>query len=279
MNAKILIAESGGTKTDWSLISGGSCVKQFSTPSFHPSLLSSEWIATQQKELANIFDHEIGKIQLHFYGAGCYDPHRAEEMKRALQVMGFNQVQVYSDVYAAGQAVWGDAPGWVAILGTGSVLAYWNGKQIEGLLGGYGYLLGDEGSGYYFGKLLIRKLLDGSFGEADDLILQQIGVSDKRKLIRSCYDENGKSFISNLARQTADFTGNSVIKDIHQENLQLFFENYIHEDIKRLGFVGSYASAQENTLNELSASKQIELQKVVARPIDELTKYWVERLF
>ena len=279
MNSGVLIAESGGTKTDWSLLSDGICVQQSTTASFHPRLLTSQWIESQRNQLLKLFDVELGKVELHFYGAGCFDPHRAEEMKRALQLMGFNKVYVYSDVYAAGQATWGDSPGWVAILGTGSVLAYWNGQQVEGLLGGYGYLLGDEGSGYYFGKLCVRKLLDGQLDELGDQFMKHLGMPDSRMLIRMCYGDDGKSFIANLAKESVGFKDSKGIQQIHGENLRLFFSRYVHAEIKALSVVGSYAHAQEHLVRTIGDESGVEIQKVVARPIDELSKYWLKRRF
>ena len=74
----VLIADSGGTKTDWCLICGDDFYF-FSTESYHPNTLSSPskleltqfWIDLTQK-LA---------ISCHFYGAGCSNEENHTKIK------------------------------------------------------------------------------------------------------------------------------------------------------------------------------------------------------
>ena len=54
----------------------------------------------------------------------------------------------------------GHDAGIAAIIGTGSNSCYYDGKDIERNITVLGYILGDEGSGSYMGKRLIKDYLD-----------------------------------------------------------------------------------------------------------------------
>lgn len=71
----------------------------------------------------------------------------------------FDKIIIQSDAHAALAAgVWGNS-GTLLIAGTGSIVYGWDGEQYF-RVGGWGYLLGDEGSGFYLGKLAIRSILE-----------------------------------------------------------------------------------------------------------------------
>ena len=154
----LLIADSGGTKTDWCLIINNKYYF-FITESYHPTSLDK----TSKVELLEFWKHltQKTKISCHFFGSGCSSEENQVKIKDHFsQKSSFQLFVVSSDLVAAGIALLGNEEGYVGILGTGSVLTYYKNKQITEIIGGFGYLLGDEGSGYYFGKLALQKYLN-----------------------------------------------------------------------------------------------------------------------
>lgn len=94
--------------------------------------------------------------------AGASELGAAERLRAAL---GFACIEVTGDVEAALSGAFRDADGIIAAIGTGSVY----GGQIGGRMqrrGGYGFILGDEGSGAWLG----RKALQRSLHARDGLI-------------------------------------------------------------------------------------------------------------
>ena len=82
--------------------------------------------------------------------------------------------------------------GVAVICGTGSIaVGAWQGRQARS--GGFGYLLGDEGSGYWITRAAVRALLDrrdrgvplGALGET---LLAAAGASHMDELQRMFYD-------------------------------------------------------------------------------------------
>ena len=96
--------------------------------------------------------------QVFFYGAGCTGPAVNTIVSEALQSLlpGVQQVEVNSDMLGAARGVSGHQPGIVCILGTGSNACCYDGEQLTRGIQSLGFWLGDEGSGGYLGKTLVR---------------------------------------------------------------------------------------------------------------------------
>ena len=69
MNFPILIADSGGTKTDWCLIKSPTDLHYFNSESYHPKNVSEQWVENQKKWFKSL--QLPSNTSLFFYGAGC----------------------------------------------------------------------------------------------------------------------------------------------------------------------------------------------------------------
>lgn len=87
--------------------------------------------------------------------AGANLPGAAERLADALP---FTAVEVITDAITAARGALGDRDGIVAAIGTGSVFAVQRGQVVR-QFGGYGLLLGDEGSGASLGRALLSRAL------------------------------------------------------------------------------------------------------------------------
>ena len=146
MQGKIILAESGGTKTDWWVYHDGVVVAKYLTGSFHPAHLEGKDVADVLQLIPELDD---STAQLKIYSAGCFREENKQILRDKLSAVRAN-VEVKSDIDAAIEAT-GYESGWVAILGTGSVLIHFDKSNVQ-LYGGLGWETGDEGSGFYFGK-------------------------------------------------------------------------------------------------------------------------------
>jgi len=119
----------------------------------------------------------------------------------------------------------GDAPGIVIICGTGSIAYGRNTPNEAARSGGWGHLLGDEGSGYWIGCRALRavaRAADGR-GPATTLsarVLAHFGVERPSDLIHEVYDRPLRhSVIAQVARavQAARDEGDEVATAILEE--------------------------------------------------------------
>jgi N-acetylglucosamine kinase-like BadF-type ATPase len=104
------------------------------------------------------------------------------------------RILVVNDALIALQAGVGDRPGIVIVSGTGSIAYGRNDHGEASRAGGWGYVLGDEGSGYWIGRLALRAVVrhaDGR-GRVTSLtprLLAHFGVERATELIHKVYHE------------------------------------------------------------------------------------------
>lgn len=263
MDAKYIIADSGGSSTNWGIVLQTNEVVFIQTDSLHPKYALSDsfsWSGLKAQ-------FEEMNVPLHFYGAGCSGEVVQAQMRGRLQQLGFSEVSIYPDTLAACRALHGNEAGWVAILGTGSILVRYDGTQIIRRIGGYGSLVGDEGSGFYFGKLLVRYLLKTEEWKAEwtgifqsrDFILSKLAASDAQQ------------WISELGGKTADLD----FRFLHEQNAALFVERYCIQvpELKQISLIGTYGFEQEAVFSNAFENQSIHVHKRLANPIADLVRY------
>ncbi len=132
-------------------------------------------------------------------------------------------ILVVNDALIALQAGLGKESGIVIVSGTGSIAYGRNAKGEASRAGGWGYMLGDEGSGYWIGRLALRAVVrhaDGR-GRATALtpkVLAHFGVERAAELIHKVYHEDiAPSAIATLAahvqhaRDEGDFVASAIL--------------------------------------------------------------------
>ena len=122
---------------------------------------------------------------------------REDEMRTVRAVMGRigheSRVLVVNDALIALTAGARDAPAIVIISGTGSIVYGRNANGEAARAGGWGHMIGDEGSGYWIGREALSAVMrayDGR-GPATRLsaaILLHLNVNDESRLPRIVYD-------------------------------------------------------------------------------------------
>ena len=132
------------------------------------------------------------------------------------------RILVVNDALIALQAGIGDAAGIVIVSGTGSIAYGRNERGEAARAGGWGYVLGDEGSGYWIGRLALRAVVrhaDGR-GRVTSLtpqLLAHFGVERAGDLIHKVYqDELNPRSMAAVAKyvQRARDEGDSVAAGI-----------------------------------------------------------------
>ena len=92
--------------------------------------------------------------------AGVDRPDDARVVREIMKRIGYKaKVLVVNDALVALEAGAPDQPGVVVIAGTGSIAYGRNEQNQAARAGGWGYMLGDEGSGYWIGRAALRAVL------------------------------------------------------------------------------------------------------------------------
>jgi N-acetylglucosamine kinase len=106
--------------------------------------------------------------------------------------LSLEQVVIENDAVAALAGGTGRKRGAVAVAGTGSIAFGMNARGERRRAGGWGYLLGDEGSGYAIGLAGLRAVCRADDGRASqtvltDLVIQEHQLSSPADLISRAY--------------------------------------------------------------------------------------------
>ncbi|MGD1848502.1 MAG: ATPase [Salibacteraceae bacterium] len=281
----ILIADSGSTKCDWGLVDkSGERVNEFKTMGFNPYFHSSQLIEQtlrQHQDLAPL----AGEItHVFFYGAGCSSPSLNQIVDVALNRVFQNaEVLVDHDLLGAAYSTWDGNPSISCIVGTGSNSCYFDGITLQEEVPALAYILGDEGSGSYFGKKLLSQYLykrlpehlAEDFWETYRLTKDDIVDNVYNRPHANVYLASFMRFISN--RRDDPYFRKLVISGL-REFLDLHVTCFPNYKSTRVHFVGSIAFYFRDLLEIAAEELEIQIGNVIKKPIDGLIAYHVEQM-
>jgi len=138
-------------------------------------------------------DSEIRPTAICLGIAGVDRPDDARVMEQIMRRIGYKaRVLIVNDALVALEAGAPGLPGVVLVAGTGSIAYGRNAQNQSARAGGWGYVLGDEGSGYWIGRAALRGVLReadrrGPKTQLTGLLLHYYGVSRAQDLIAQVY--------------------------------------------------------------------------------------------
>jgi N-acetylglucosamine kinase-like BadF-type ATPase len=158
--------------------------------------------------------------------AGVDRPDDAAVMRGIMRRIGYKtRTLVVNDALVALVAAVGNEPGIVIVCGTGSICYGCNDRRQAARAGGWGYILGDEGSGYWMG----RRALTAATRHADGrgpataltaMTLEHFGVRSVQELVHEVHGRDPRRHrISSLAEsvQAAAAEGDVLARQIVQD--------------------------------------------------------------
>ena len=193
----VLGIDAGGTKTVCLLADGkGTVLAESRGPGAN---LHSAGELTVEKVLHEVMDAAIGErdITPEAICLGIAGVDRDEEARTVGAIMRRigrkSRLVVVNDALIALVAGARDAPGIVLIAGTGSIAYGRNAGAEAARAGGWGHIIGDEGSGYWIGREALAAVMRAGDGRGPstrltDDILAHFQVTDVSRLPRIVYD-------------------------------------------------------------------------------------------
>ncbi len=226
----ILIADSGSTRTTWSVITdNGISPKTCETSGINPYLQTPEEISDTLKR-----EFTLGKgpfDALFFYGAGCANPEKIEAVRLSLDnFFKAGNINVFSDLMAAARSLCGKSPGIVAILGTGSNSCYYNGNEIARHVSPLGYILGDEGSGTVLGRKLLADVLKNQLPEEIISAFNKKYGLQPSEILENVYR---KPFPNRFMAQFTHFISDHIDNPLMYKLVKSSFAEFLERNIKQ----------------------------------------------
>lgn len=279
----ILIADSGSTKTAWTVLTALG-EQKIITQGISPYFLSSPEITSLlQQELLPAIPDATRIREVYYYGTGCTAPGTVGIVFQSLQQL-FPEaaIQVDYDLVAAAHALCGKSEGIACILGTGSNSCYFDGDKIRSNSPGLGYILGDEGSGAHLGKKLISEYLYGRLGSDVEEIFSRRFSTDKDLLLEEVYTaELPNRFLASFSVFFSEHRGIPALEKLLMEGLDDFFRvhlsTYTQCQSVPIHFTGGIAWTYRDVLEDLCAQHDYVPGKIIKEPMSGLVDYYRTR--
>jgi len=281
----ILIADGGSTKCSWCQLDDAHQRVYFNTEGYNPDFIDTPGIVRSLDQ--NLPDtlprNEVSEI--HFYGAGVSSLAKATVISNALKQLFPNArtVEVTEDLLAAARALLGHAPGFAAILGTGTNSCLYDGKKITYNVDSLGYFLGDEGSGSFIGKRLLRDYLRGLLPDGlQDAFRETYQLGERNDILDRLYNQPlPNRFLAGFAKFTYDHNNVSYCREIVRQGFEAFFQNIVlhYPRFQDYSFncIGSVGYNFRDALTQVANSHGMEVGKIIRSPIDDLVEYHVTK--
>jgi N-acetylglucosamine kinase-like BadF-type ATPase len=278
MRKNYIIADSGATKCQWTLVLGKE-KKSITTIGMSPYFLSvDEMIATIQK----VFQKKVALESIdavYFYGTGLSNPNNVTAIKKALKkVFTKASLDIQTDLVAVARATCQQKKGVACILGTGSNTGFYNGKKMIKNSPGLGYVLGDEGSGAYLGKKVLQYYLYQTFDEELMHAFANKYAINKDQILDAIYKQAlPNRYMASFAQFLSEHRGHYMIENIIEDGINDFFfthliklnESWLHP----IHFAGSIAYAFKDTIKQLAAAYELEIGQIVKSPMEGLIAF------
>ncbi len=241
----ILIADSGSGKTDWILRSDKILIP-FKSIGLNPNFLSDQQL---KKHIVHTFKKvkraEVKRI--FFYGAGCGSRVNRIRINKILGVVFPNaSISVQSDLLAAARSSFGRGKGIACILGTGANSGIYDGKLITRTVPSLGFIMGEEGSGNWIGRQLLKAFYERAMPARLSKKFKRTFNTDLPDVIEKIYRrERPTAYLASFAPFAIENRKDHFIRKILKEGSLLFADRYIrplrHNTRSPIRFTGSIA--------------------------------------
>lgn len=195
----------------------------------------------------------------------------------------FKGVKVISDAHIALEGAFPDSAGCILIAGTGSILFGKDEKGVIHRVGGFGRLIGDEGSGYSIGRKALNAVSKSSDGRGEETLISELlnskmNSGSANAIINKVYNE--KLDVASVAKIVIEAAeeGDPIAEDILDEEadeLVLHIRSLIEKfrtNILSVAFSGSLID-NENFYSDLLKRKikstlpNVKITQAVLSPI------------
>ncbi|UCG27744.1 MAG: ATPase [Bacteroidales bacterium] len=279
----VLIADSGSSKTDWRVMKEGAGYGKFKTPGLNPFYMNQQEIGLELKK-GMPPDFPSDEIQeIYFYGAGCSTQEKKQILYEGIKMVFPNTgMEIFSDIIGAARALFKNTAGLVVILGTGTNTASYDGENIIRQIPALGYILGDEGSGAYFGKELIVAYLNNKLPQSLYKKFINRYEYSVEEIKHSVYKQQRPNrFLASFAGFLSDNMEDPFVHGLIYNGFKKLFENQICRidgwDKLRIRFTGSVAFYFQSILSEVASEFGTSIDKILKSPIEELLSFHAEQ--
>jgi len=271
----ILIADSGSTGTSWVLTDFSNYRKDFEGAGMNPNYSSEK----ELKESLSLLPFDSDKVsKIYFYGSGVGSEENNRKVSRLIS-QRFQKAEVFvaNDLLAAAKALSPENPGIIGILGTGTNSCYWDGERISDDQHSLGFLLGDEGSGFDFGKHILSAFFYNQLSQELSTKFRGQYQLDRSLFITELYQQTSPNrYIAAFAPFVFENSDFPEMKKLIQNRFNHFIKYYLMRfqslDLP-VHFIGSVAYFGKPLLEDCLRQAGFSPGAFLRQPMDGLLQY------
>lgn len=280
---KILLADSGSTKTDWVKLTvlddSSTETTTFAASGLNPVYLSSEEITSELNKVRERLGSNFDSIR--FYGAGVGNPVMAKKIEACIsEVFDCFDIKADSDIAGAARASLGDRPGIACIMGTGSNSCHFNGTTIDRKTPSLGYILDDNGGGVAFGRRLLADIFKGiAPPEIRDAFQKQFDLAIPDVIEHLYRKQTPNRWLAGFMPFIIEYKRHPYMAMLIAVQLEYFFDRefigYSEDELKNegIGFIGSVAYLLSDEIRRNLDARGWKIRNISAKPRFIETEY------
>jgi len=271
-----------GTKTAiWKIAKEGKLIAECSMPGINPFFVDQKSLLQQLNKKTTLINHAEQIKKIYVFAAGATSPEKRNELAESLSLFfKFSKVTVQDDLFGAAIAACFDKPGIVGILGSGSNCAYFDGHHPEKNNFGLGFILGDEGSANYLGKIILKHFLQEKLPVE---LIKKFGTKydlNRPEILERVYKKSmAQQFLSSFLDFYIENREHPYIQGLIEAAFQRYINTYLLPTIKQhpnreVHFVGIVAGNFQESLRAVAQKNGFEITTITKEPIYNLLNYY-----
>ncbi|MFA6277815.1 MAG: hypothetical protein WC622_13765 [Pedobacter sp.] len=277
----IAVVYSGSKSAFWKIATEGKTIAECTIPGINPCFNDQKHILYLLNKNITLINHAEKIKKLYVFAAGASSVAMQSSLAQTLGMFFKNaKIKVKDDLYGASIAACYNQSGIVSILGSGANCAYFDGKQPEQNNYGLGYILGDEGSANYLGRLLLKHFLEEKLpADLTKLLLDKYNLDRPLILERIYKKPNVQNYLSSFLDFYIENRNHKYIEQLIDQAFDKYINTYLAPTVtqhpnEHVHFVGTVAGTFQDRLRLVAEKHAIKIITITKEPIYNLLNYY-----
>ncbi|MES2827791.1 MAG: hypothetical protein V4687_06545 [Bacteroidota bacterium] len=277
----VAVVYSGSKTAFWKIARDGKTIADCTMPGINPCFNDQKAILQFLNKKATLINHAESIKKIYVFAAGASSKERRDELAQTLGMFFKNsKIKVRDDLYGAAISACYNNNGIVGILGSGANCSYFDGKKLEKNNFGLGFILGDEGSANYLGKVLLKSFMQGKLPkELHSEFAAKYNLDRPQVLERVYKKPMVQQFLSSFFDFYLEHREHPFIADILNTAFKSYFNTYLLPTIKQhpdqeIHFVGIVAGNFQQEIRAMAQTYGLNITSITKEPIYNLLNYY-----
>jgi N-acetylglucosamine kinase-like BadF-type ATPase len=277
----IAVVYSGSKTAVWKISKDGKTIAECKMPGINPCFNDQKAILQFLNKKTTLINHAERIKKIYAFAAGASSEERKHELAETLGLFfKHSKITVKDDLAGAAIAACYNHDGIVGILGSGAHCAYFDGKRTEDNNFGLGFILGDEGSSNYLGRIILKNYLEQKLPEELKKPFEQKHNLDRAQILERIYKKPlAQQFLSSFLDFFVENRDHKFIQDIVDQAFDVYIKTYLLPTLqahpnKEIHFVGIVAGNFQDRLRTVAKKYAVSITSITKEPIYNLLNYY-----